>query len=57
MVTSLKGMLYFYQMPDMTNGEYLKKFKARVELMDVYNACILGKFPCLIAKKMHKMQL
>ena len=44
-VRSLKGMLYFYQRPKMTNDEYLKDFKRRVELFEDNNACILGKFP------------
>ena len=38
----------------MTNNEYLKEFKGRIESMDDYIACILGKFPCLKAMKMKK---
>ena len=38
----------------MTNNKHLNKFKARVESMDAYNTCILGKCPCLAATKMKK---
>ena len=39
-------------MPDTTNDEYLKEFKAWVDSMDDYYACILGKFPCLMKNKL-----
>ena len=39
----------------MTNDKHLKEFKARVESMDEYNACVLGKFTCLVETKMKKL--
>ena len=41
-------------MPEDTNNEYLKEFQAKVELMDDYRTCILGKFPCLVEDKMRE---
>ena len=54
-VTSLKNLLYFDQKPDVTNDEYLKKFKAQVESAEDFDTCVLGKIPCLIKKKLEKM--
>ena len=54
MFMSLKNLLHFYQKPEMTNNEYLK-FKASVELIHDFDACILEKFPCLIKKKLEKI--
>ena len=47
-VSSLKAVFYFCQKLNTTNTEYLKEFKAQVESMDDYMACLLGKFLCLI---------
>ena len=49
-VTSLKNLVYYYQKPEATNGKQLKEFKARVESADDFDACILGKFLCLVKK-------
>ena len=45
-----KKLLYFFQMSDVINNEYLKEYVARVESMDDYDTFILGKFPCLMEK-------
>ena len=54
-MTFLKNLLYLYQKPVATNNKYLKEFKARLESIDNYNACILGKFPCLVKKIKNNM--
>ena len=46
----MKSLFYFYQNPDTSNDEYLKEFKAREESLDHFDACTLGKFPCLVKK-------
>ena len=51
-ISSLKNLLYLYQKSEVTNDEYLKEFKAKVESMDDYQACILEKFSCLVQDKM-----
>ena len=47
----LKNLFYVYQKLVEPNDEYLKEFKARVESMDDYKVCVLGKFPCLVEDK------
>ena len=54
-VMSLKNLFYYYQKPETTNYNYLKEFEARVESADDFDACVLGKFPCLVKKKLLKM--
>ena len=51
-ISSLKNIFYLYQKPEVSNNEYLKEFKARVQSMDDYQACVLGEIPCLIEEKM-----
>ena len=51
---SLKNQLYFHQKPEVTNDEYLKEFKAKLESFDDYSACILRKSPCLVETKIEK---
>ena len=53
-VTSLKSLFFFYQKPGTTNDEYLKEFKACIESIEDFDACTLGKFPCLVKKKLAK---
>ena len=48
MISLLKDLMCLYQKPEASNNEYLKKFKAQVESMSDYRACMLGKFPCLV---------
>ena len=52
MILSLKNLFYLYQKPEVSNHEYLKEFKARVQSMDDYQTCVLEKFPCLMEEKM-----
>ena len=52
---SLKKLLYFYQKPENHNNECLKELKVNLKLMDVFDACILGKFPCFVKKKLSKV--
>ena len=51
---SVKNLFYFYQKPETTNDEYLKEFNAWVESIDDFDAYTLGKFPCLVKKKLEK---
>ena len=54
-VQSLKSLKYFYQRPHVANNEYLKEFKACVETIKDFDACTLGKFQCLVKKKLEKV--
>ena len=38
----------------MTNDKYLKEFKAQVKSINVYSACILENFHCLVETKIKK---
>ena len=53
-IMSVKNLFYFYQKPETPNDEYLKEFKARVESINNFDACILRKFPCLVKKNLKK---
>ena len=55
MEQSIKGLFYFYQKLDTSNAEYLKEYKAQVESLDDFESCTLGKFPCLVKKKLSKL--
>ena len=55
-IMSVKYLFYFYQKTETQNDEYLKEFKARVESINNFDACILRKLPCLVKKKLKKIQ-
>ena len=46
-VQLLKSLIYFY--------EYLKEFKSCFESINDFDACTLGKFPCLVKKNLDKV--
>ena len=49
LVMSLKNSLYSKN-TDGINDEYFKEFKANVESIDDYNACILGELHFIVEK-------